>query len=428
MRIVHKYKNGAILIYEKNKLSKATAIRFGINRGGALDNNTGRSHLLEHMLFKGTSTKTKEQLDEDIRLNISSINASTSSNSLVMRFYESSKQFEKALQICADCFLNSNFPADELEKEKQVVLQEIIRSKDDQNRIAYFNLWKTAYNYPQTKSHTLGDESKMLKISQKSLIDYKTDNFISNNFYTSVVSSLPFGTIKRIIKKQLVDKLTPGNKPNFNEYELTINAESARVIEKMDRNKVKLLIAFPTTGFKNLKENFVSGLLLKYLNVIKSPMWNYFREKNQLVYAISMGRSTYNNDGLIMFNIETDPAKVNKCFDVLSELFAELQKGVDQKEVDRIRRNFKEGKDRYVGHPTDFCVDNMYELWGHGRLLKRKEFKFEKHAITQQNLQKSIDEIINFKKVFVSIVGNVDPKKIYSIKKIEQVLKSKTSN
>ena len=281
MRKVYKFKNGSTLIYRKNRLSRATAIRFGINRGGALDNNTGLSHLLEHMLFKGTSTKTKEQLDEDIRLNISSINASTGAETLVMRFYESSKQFEKGLEICADCFLNANFPEEELEKEKQVVLQEIIRDKDNQARIAFKNLWNTAYNYPETKSSTLGDENKMLKITRKNLLNYKQNNFISNNFYACVTSSLPFLKVKKLIKKYLVDNLKMGDKPDFNIYDFKINGDSKLVCETMDRNKVKILIGFPTCGFLDLEQNFIDGLSIKYLNVMKSPMWNQFREVNQ---------------------------------------------------------------------------------------------------------------------------------------------------
>lgn len=423
MRRVYKFKNGATLIYRKNNLSKGTAIRFGINRGGALDKNTGLSHLLEHMLFKGTSTKTKEQLDEDIRLNISSINASTGGETLVMRFYESSKQFEKGLEICSDCFLNANFPEDELEKEKQVVLQEIIRDKDNQSRIAFKNLWNLAYNYPETKSTTLGDENKMVKLTRKNLIDYKEKNFISNNFYACVTSSMPFLKVKKLVKKYLVDNLHEGNKPEFNLYDLKINGDSKLTIETMDRNKVKILIGFPTSGFVNLRQNFIDGLVIKYLNVMKSPMWNQFREKNQLVYAISLSRSTNRHDGLIFFDIETDPKKVNLCFDVLGELFKEIKEEVNEKDIARVKRNFKEFKDRYVGHPTDYCIDDFYEYLGHGRLLKEREFKFEKKDITLENVKKSIDNLINFDKVFVSIVGNVNKKDIYTIKKIQSVLK-----
>ncbi len=424
MRKVYKFKNGASLIYRKNRLSRATAIRFGINRGGALDNNTGLSHLLEHMLFKGTSTKTKEQLDEDIRLNISSINASTGAETLVMRFYESSKQFEKGLEICADCFLNANFPEEELEKEKQVVLQEIIRDKDNQARIAFKNLWNTAYNYPETKSSTLGDENKMLKITRKNLLNYKQNNFISNNFYACVTSSLPFLKVKKLIKKYLVDNLKMGDKPDFNIYDFKINGDSKLVCETMDRNKVKILIGFPTCGFLELEQNFIDGLSIKYLNVMKSPMWNQFREKHQLVYAISMGRSTNRNDGLIFFDIETEPKKVNMCFDVLGELFKEIKNEVNEKDVNRVKRNFKEFRDRYVGHPTDYCIDDFYEYLGHGRLLKEREFKFEKKDITLDNVKKSINNLVNFDKVFVSVVGNIKKEDIYSIKKIKSILKA----
>ena len=61
---------------------------------------------------------------------------------------------------------------------------------------------------------------------------------------------------------------------------------------------------------------------------------------------------------------------------------------------------------------------------GHGRLLKEREFKFEKKDITLDNVKKSINNLVNFDKVFVSVVGNIKKEDIYSIKKIKSILKA----
>ena len=192
------------------------------------------SHLVEHMLFKGTSKHDNQQLTTLIRDNFSNLNASTSGDYMAIRSYESNKKLKPALQISSEMLLDSVFPEEELKKEKEVVRQEIIRANDDINRIASLTLNTMAYNYPEIKSTTLGDEKKMMAIKRSQLLKYQKDNIIRENFVASVSSNLPAFVIKHYINKYFIDKITYNNAASIYDSSNTTNLIDDFIVRNMD--------------------------------------------------------------------------------------------------------------------------------------------------------------------------------------------------
>lgn len=417
-----KLKNGAVLLYHKNTQSKATAFRVGMLRGGFLDKNTGLSHLFEHMLFKGTTTYSNDELTALIRENFSNLNASTSGDYMIIRTYESNKKLKQAFKISSDMLLNSTFNEDELEKEKQVVRQEIVRAKDDIQRIASRNLNELVYNYPILKSTTLGDEKKMMAIKRSQLIKHREKHLVRENFLASVSSNLPAFVIKKYINKYFVDLLPSGEKNTFDSCDFTINGKSGMKIETLDRQKVVVKVGIPCTGYLNFKEMFLINRMLSYLTGIKGPLFNHFREKKQLVYTIGLRRMTNKHDGILFFDIETSADKVNDCFYAIKDFMDEIKQGIQEKDVARLLEKYEENDDRFVGHPIDFCSNIMFDYLDYGRIIKDKEFDKYKKFVTKQNLDELINRIFTPEKLFISIAGPVGKKDVMSFNKISKII------
>lgn len=417
-----KLKDGAVLLYHKNNQSKATAFRVGMRRGGFLDKNTGLSHLFEHMLFKGTTNWSNEELTALIRDNFSNLNASTSGDYMIIRSYESKKKIKQALKISSDMLLNSTFDKDELEKEKQVVRQEIIRANDDIQRIASHNLNIMAYNYPVFKSKTLGDEKKMMAITQKQLLKHREYNLVRENFIASVSSNLPAHTIKKYINEYFVDHLKSGEKNTFDSCDYKINGKSGIVVETMDRQKVVMKVAIPCCGYLDMKNSFLLSRVISYISGVKGPLFVHFREKKQLVYSVGLRRTNCKYDGLLYFDIETSTDKVNDCFYAIKDFMDEVKQGIAQKDVSRLLEKYEENDDRFVGHPVDFCSGIMFDYLDYGRIIKDKEFKKFKKYITKENLDKVILDVFNPDKVFVSVAGPVAKKDIMPFSQIEKLI------
>ncbi len=419
-----KLNGGGVLLYEHNYQSKATAYRVGVFRGGYLDKNTGISHLFEHMMFKGTKNYTNDELSEQIRENFSNLNASTGGEYMLIRSYESNRKLKPALKISAEMMLDSVFPDEELKKEKDVVRQEIVRANDDINRIASLNLNKMIYNYPEIKSDALGDEKKMMAITRDELINYKNNNLIKENFFASVSSNLPAFVIKKYINNYFYKHLPSGKKNTFESANLTINSDSKLVVETKDRQKVVVMVAIPCCGFNDYKKSFYLSRLITHLSGLKGPLFNHFREKKQLVYSVSLRRWSGREDGVLVFNIETSADKVNECFHAIHDFIEEVKKGLTQKEIDRLKERYIESDDRYVGHPVDHCANLVYDYMDRKKFIKPRVWDKLNKQLTIKNMDDVIADLFgDIQKVFVSIVGLIDKKDVYSINKIIKTIK-----
>ena len=419
-----KLKGGGVLLYERHNQAKATAYRIGIFRGGYLDKNSGISHLFEHMMFKGTKQHTNDEITDLVRENFSNLNASTGGEYMLIRSYESNRKLKPALKISSELMLESVFPEEELEKEKEVVLQEIVRALDDINRIASLNLNKMIYNYPEIKSETLGDPKKMVAITRKQLLDYGKNNIIKENFFAAVSSNLPAFIIKNYINKYFYNKLSNGVKNTFDAADLTINSDSKLHIETMDRKKVVLMVGFPCCGFNDIKNSFYLMQLIHHLSGLKGPLFNHFREKKQLVYSVNLRRWSNRKDGVIVFNIETSADKVNECFHAIYDFIEEVKVGVTQKDVDRLKESYIESDDRFVGHPTEYCANLLYDYMDRKKYIKSKVWDKLNKKFTVEDVNSAINDTFGkIDKVFVSIAGPVNKKDVYSLNKIIKVLK-----
>lgn len=421
-----KLNGGGVLLYHHNRQSNATAYRIGIFRGGYLDKNTGISHLFEHMMFKGTKFHTNDELSELVRENFSNLNASTSGEYMLIRSYESNKKLKPALKISAELMLDSVFPKDELQKEKDVVRQEIVRANDDITRIASLNLNRMVYDYPEIKSETLGDEKKMMAITQKQLLDYSKNNIVKENFFASVSSNLPAFIIKRYINKYFYNRLSSGVKNTFESVDLTINGESKLVVETMDRKKVVIMFAIPCCGFNDVKKSFYLSRVITHLSGLKGPLFNHFREKKQLVYSVSLRRWSNREDGVLVFNIETSADKVNECFEAIHDFIEEVKLGLTQKDVDRLKERYIESEDRYIGHPVDYSGNLLYDYMDRKKYIKPRVWNKLNKRTSVENLNEVIAETFNnINKVFVSVAGPVEKKDVYNINKIIKIINKK---
>ncbi len=133
MAYYKKFDNGLRLVIHEMPQTMSVSIGIAVNAGGAFetDEEDGISHFIEHMMFKGTPTRTYLQISEDFDRIGSLSNAYTSKDTTMYYVKSTTEHMAETFDILADFFLNSVFPEEEMEKEKGVIIEEIMRSGDD---------------------------------------------------------------------------------------------------------------------------------------------------------------------------------------------------------------------------------------------------------------------------------------------------------
>ncbi|GAB4173046.1 MAG: hypothetical protein Kow00108_07830 [Calditrichia bacterium] len=200
----------------------------------------GVSHMLEHMLFNGTSTLSQEELYATIDKNGFYINAQTSEDYTTFLGIGADYQFESLLKLLNEMLFHSTFPSENFEKEKGIILSEMEKeeSKPDHEKNLKFRQWlydTSIYQYP-----VLGSRQSIAGITRAQMVKYYKQYYCPDNMVLFIVGNVELNYAKRIINKSFGDiecttEHIPKKKPNI----------SSGVLSLKDNKFYKYFTKFP---------------------------------------------------------------------------------------------------------------------------------------------------------------------------------------
>jgi zinc protease len=151
---------------------------------------SGISHMVEHMLFKGTKTRKAGDIEKEVRSYGGSIDGSVSSDSTVYQITVPAEYFPNALALLKDMLLNAAFESGEFEKEREVVLKEVKLNEDDPEKKTIISLFANAYTRHPYRYPAIGFESLLKALTRDDLVKYYEKRYVPNNIVISVVGGI----------------------------------------------------------------------------------------------------------------------------------------------------------------------------------------------------------------------------------------------
>src|SRR6058998_302516 len=150
----------------------------------------GLSHILEHMLFKGTRTRSTNEIAQKIQDVGGYINAYTSFDRTVFWIDVPKDGVSTALEVLADAMMNSNLPPDEYKKEQEVIRREFAMGMDDPDRMASLLLFATAYQRHPYRFPVIGELEIYNQLTQEQVMQYYKSRYVPNNLTFIVVGDV----------------------------------------------------------------------------------------------------------------------------------------------------------------------------------------------------------------------------------------------
>jgi zinc protease len=150
----------------------------------------GLSHVLEHMLFKGTSNRPGSRIDQEVQEAGGYMNAYTSFDRTVYHIDVPNTGARVAIDILSDIMQNATLPIDELEKEKQVIVREMDMNLDDPGRRASRRLFETAYTKSPYRFTIIGYPDIFHEVKQNDLLEYYREKYSPNNVFFVVAGDV----------------------------------------------------------------------------------------------------------------------------------------------------------------------------------------------------------------------------------------------
>jgi zinc protease len=185
--------NGLTLIVEEDHSAPVASIQAWVQTGSIHEGRwmgAGLSHLLEHMLFKGTERRGASEFAQTVQDHGGYINAYTSFDRTVYWIDIPAKGAGIAVELLADAIQHSSIPADELIKEREVIRREFAMGFDDADRVASHALFETAYRAHPYQHPVIGHLDVFNQITRDDLMAYYKGRYIPNNVFFVVVGAV----------------------------------------------------------------------------------------------------------------------------------------------------------------------------------------------------------------------------------------------
>ncbi|WP_294348248.1 pitrilysin family protein [uncultured Clostridium sp.] len=199
----HKLNNGLEILTIK-KDTQISSINVGIKVGAMNENmkQKGLSHFIEHMLFKGTKNRDNEKLNYELEALGGEYNAYTEYNSTVYTISCLTEELKNAVNLLGDMIISSDFPEDELEKERGVILAEIRTSKDDIEDLSFKRVNEVAFEESPLRIDVTGIEEEVKNFTRDDLVAFYEKYYSPKNSLITMVSSYDHEEARNIIEKE----------------------------------------------------------------------------------------------------------------------------------------------------------------------------------------------------------------------------------
>ncbi len=339
---VFTFENGLTLIVEEDRSAPVASVQAWCGTGSIHEGKwmgAGLSHILEHMLFKGTETRPPGAIAREVQEQGGYINAYTSFDRTVYWIDVPANGAMAAVSILADAMTNATLPEDEYVKEQEVIRREFAMGFDDPNRQSSQLMLRTVFSESPYRHPVIGYLDVYNKLTRQDVLDYYKERYVPNNLTFVVVGDVDALKIRDELGRLFDTQPRRALEPVF------IAAEPPQMGRRDAHEE------FPTELSRSYLAWRIPGLTdpdtpaLEILGEVigsgrSSRLNREIRERKQLAHSIGAGMFSLQNEGVFVVSAITDPDKratVEK--ESLAIIDDVKQNGITAEELERARRS-----------------------------------------------------------------------------------------
>jgi predicted Zn-dependent peptidase len=395
----HTLSNGIRLIHLETS-SKVAHCGFFINTGSRdeTQDEHGVAHLIEHLIFKGTSKRKAFHILSRMEDVGGEVNAYTTKEETCIHASFLLEYYDRFLELLSDIMFNSTFPEKAIETEKEVVLDEINSYKDSPSEQIYDDFEDLVFmNHPLGRN-ILGSQDLLPNISRQQIFEFIRTRYNTDQMVLASVGNIPFPKIKKLFEKYFKDvplKVRDFVRPPFQNY-VTQNKQV-----EMSTNQIHVVygnIAYDLNDERRMILHLLTNILagpgmISRLNLS-------LRERHGYSYNIESNYSPYTDSGIFSVYFSTDKEYVNKSIKLMLKEFDQMR------EVLMGDVQLKKAKQQIIGQLA-ISVENLenqmlsigksYLVYGKVDTMETIYRKIEN--ITAVQLREVANEILNKEKL-----------------------------
>jgi predicted Zn-dependent peptidase len=247
------------------------------------------------------------------------------------------RQIDLAIDVLADMLVNASFNEDEIEKEKQVIIQELKMNQDNPHKVLINNFFKFYYWDNAYGQSVIWTEKNILSFTQQDLFNYKNSLYTKDNLVIAIAWKIEDQKrLEKLIEKSFKD--LPSKKIKSKQKFLGIQAKEKIWYFNKNLEQNHLIIWIPGFSIFDERRYFISILATILWGNMSSILFQELREKLGLCYYISSAHYSSEEDGLFMIRAGLDKQNFQKWVDKINDILDEIVSGnISQEQLDKAK-------------------------------------------------------------------------------------------
>ncbi|SHE43130.1 Predicted Zn-dependent peptidase [Desulforamulus putei DSM 12395] len=332
--------NGVRILTQQVSHVRSVALGIWVDVGSRdeSDANAGISHYIEHMLFKGTKHRTAKQIAEELDAVGGQLNAFTTKEYTCYYAKVLDEHFDLAVDILTDMLFHSNISEQDVEREKNVILEEIKMYEDAPDELVHDMFAKTIWSGHPLGRPIIGTSETVSGLNYQDLRSYMKDYYTPNRMVISVAGN--------ITHRQVVEKLSPlfgtlkGN--GINRQLQKPNHTSQVNCRNKETEQVHMVIGAPGLSLDNDLIYIVQVINTVLGGGLSSRLFQEIREQRGLVYTVYSYHSSYYDTGIFGIYAGLSKQNVNQAMELIFKEIKDIKKnGVTREELQRAKDQLK---------------------------------------------------------------------------------------
>ena len=293
----------------------------------------GLAHLFEHMVFKGTKRRSARAIAEEMEDVGGQLNAWTSRDTTMFHARLLARDLPLGVDLIADLVSGARFDADDIVREKEVVLQELGEARDTPDDIVFDHLQEAAFPEQALGRSILGDEASLARITRDDLLGWQADHYAPQRLTLVAAGKVDHAELCRLA--QAAFPAAAGSNPSPVGDDVRFHPgrhHDARRIEQ-----AQLTAGWAAPGHHDPAQDAALLFTLAAGGGMSSRLFQQVREERGLAYTVSASLQPYVDAGLMSVHAATDPKQAAAARDLIMTVLHETAAGLEQAELNRAR-------------------------------------------------------------------------------------------
>ena len=305
----------SILHHEVGMRVAYAAVLVGVGSRDESQREHGLSHLIEHMLFKGTRRRRAYQIANRLENVGGELNAYTSKEETVVHSAFLPEYLGRALELMADVVCHAEFPEHELVREKEVVLEEIASYDDAPAELIYDNFEELVFGTHPLAHGILGTPTSVRRLDRAAILNYIGRLYVAPRIALATCGPFPFSRVRRMAESLFSDLHAPGESVHRHPF---TPGPAQCLLRRKRTAQAHCMVgahAYPMGHDRGAALAMLTNLLGGYAT--SSRLNRTMREQAGLAYTVECTSTAYTDTGLFTVYFGTDPQHVGKAFGLL---------------------------------------------------------------------------------------------------------------